>query len=235
VICIPDASKRLALLAGDQVATSFPRIYVDADIELGFADVLALEAELRKPAVLAAAPERVLALDRCPWSVRWYYDVWTRLPQVRGGLFGRGVVAVSDAGHRRLAGLPPLIADDLAASLSFTSAERRIVPGARATWYPPTRFSDLIRTRIRAVTGVAQLERSESAPLSTQRTSVADLLVMLRDRPVLAPRLAYYVAVTVLARAGARRTIARGDYSTWLRDESSRSATAATVSPPGPR
>src|SRR6266516_8091226 len=131
VLVIGTASKHRALRAGDQVAAGFPRVYVDADVELGPADLQALIAAVAVPGVLAAAPERVLLFDGCSWPVRWYYDVWLRLPEVRHGLFGRGVIAVSEAGHARLARLPALLADDLAASLSFAPAERRIVPAAR--------------------------------------------------------------------------------------------------------
>ncbi|HUD38887.1 MAG TPA: glycosyltransferase [Streptosporangiaceae bacterium] len=226
VISIPDASKQLALKAGDLAAASFPRIYVDADVELGLPDIRALEAELRRPAALATAPRRVVALDGCPWSVRRYYDVWTRLPQVRGELFGRGAFAVSEEGHRRLAALPPLMADDLAASLSFSPAERSIAAGAEVTYYPPRRFADLVRRRVRAATGVAQIERTPSAPASSQRTRLSDLVRLARDEPSLLPSLACFTMVTVLARTAARRPIARGDYSTWLRDESSRGAAA---------
>jgi hypothetical protein len=233
VVCIPQASKYLALMAGDREARDFPRIYVDADIELGLADVRALEAELAKPGVLAAAPERALAFDDCPWVVRWYYDIWLRLPQVRQGLFARGVIAVGEEGHSRLAGLPPLLADDLAASLSFSPAERSIAAGASAVCHPPRRTVDLLRRRIRAVTSVTQIERTEQAPESTARTSQADLMAILRHSPGTAPRLALFAAVTVTARLAARRAIARGDYSTWLRDESSRGA-GATWPPKAP-
>jgi glycosyltransferase involved in cell wall biosynthesis len=234
VICLPTASKYLAMLGGDRVATSFPRIYVDADVELGLADVLALEAELRKPGVLAAAPTRVLPLDGCPWPVRCYYDIWSRLPYVRHGLFARGVVAVNEAGHRRITSLPPLMADDLAASLSFSPAERRIAADARVIYHPPHRFADLLRRRVRAATGVAQIERSGQAPPSKERTRPADLMAILRDHPAAAPRLAVFGAVTIIARLAARRAIARGDYTTWLRDESSRRA-AASVRPAADR
>jgi glycosyltransferase involved in cell wall biosynthesis len=222
VVSIPQASKHLALMAGDREASDFPRIYVDADVELGQADVRALEAELATPGVLAVAPERELAFDGCPWAVRWYYDIWLRLPQVRQGLFARGVIAVSEEGHDRLAALPPLMADDLAASLSFGPAERRIAVNARAVCHAPKRAGDLLRRRIRAVTSVTQIERAERAPESTARTSAADLMAILRQHPGTAPRLALFAAVTLVARLAARRAIARGDYSTWLRDESSR-------------
>ena len=75
-----------------------------------------------------------------PWQVRWYYDVWTLLPGVQRGLWGRGAIAVNEAGHRRLAGRPPLQADDLAASLMFEPHETALVPGARVIIHPPRTF-----------------------------------------------------------------------------------------------
>ncbi len=227
MVSIPQASKHLALMAGDREASDFPRIYVDADVELGLADMRALEAELAEPGVLAAAPERVLAFDGCPRPVRWYYDIWLRLPQVRQGLFARGVIAVSEEGHSRLAALPPLMADDLAASLSFAPDERRIAANASAVCHAPKRTGDLLRRRIRAVTSVTQIERTEEAPESTARTSPADLMAIFLRNPATAPKLALFAAVTVTARLAARRAIAHGDYSTWLRDDSSRGVGAA--------
>src|SRR5262249_3176973 len=144
------------------------------------------------------------------------------------GLFARGVIAVSKEGHDRLAGLPPLMADDLAASLTFGPGERRIAAGARALCHAPKRTGDLLRRRTRAVTSVTQIERTEQGPDSTARTSAADLMAILRHNPGTAPQLAVFAAVTVAARLAARRAIARGDYSTWLRDDSSRGVGATT-------
>jgi glycosyltransferase involved in cell wall biosynthesis len=222
VLSIPVASKHQALVAGDRAAQDFPRIYVDADVEFRPQDARALAAALCQPGILAAVPERVLALADSRWPVRWYYDVWTRLPEVRRGLWGRGVIAVRESRQERFAALPPLLGDDLAASLLFAPHERRIVPGARVVVRAPRTFTDLLRRRIRAATGVAQLERAEQAPRSTERTRLADLRAIVRAEPRLAPRLALFFFVTVLARLGARRAVARGDYVTWRRDESSR-------------
>jgi hypothetical protein len=222
VLSIPVPSKREALVAGDRAATDFPRIYVDADVELGTGDIRALDEALRRPGVLAAGPRRVLALDGRPRLVRWYYDVWTRLPEVRGGLFGRGVIGMSAAGHARVAGLPALLADDLAWSLMFGPEERVIVEGARAVVHSPRTFADLLRRRVRAATGVNQVERAEGAPASTARTRPADLLSMVRQEPRMAPRVIVFMAVAVLARWRGGRAARRRDYSTWLRDESSR-------------
>ena len=116
---------------------------------------------LARPGALAAGPERVLALSGASWLVRWYYDVWARLPEVRSGLFGRGVIALSEAGHARVASLPPLLADDLAASLVFGPDERVIVPGARVVVHVPRTAGDLLRRRVRAAMGVNQVEQAE--------------------------------------------------------------------------
>jgi hypothetical protein len=222
VVSTPVASKREALAIGNREATGFPRVYVDADVELRSEDVRALAAALRDPGVLAAAPELVLDLAASSWPVKWYYDVWTQLPEVRRGLFGRGVVAISEAGYSRIAELPPVLADDLAASLAFSPDERIVATGARVVVHPPLTFADLLRVRIRAATGVTQVERTEGAPVSTARTRPADLLGIVRNRPLMAPRVTLFLAVAMLARFRARRAVQRGDYSTWLRDESSR-------------
>lgn len=222
VHCIPDASKREALAIGNREATSFPRIYVDADVELRLQDVRALAEALRRPGVLAATPELVLAFAGCSWPIRWYYDVWTRLPEVRRGLFGRGVVAISEAGYARIAKLPPMLADNLVASLAFSPGERIVAPGAQVIVRPPLTFADLMRVRVRAVTGVAQVERTEGAPSSAARTRPGDLVAMVRDRPRMAPRVTLFLAVAMFARLRASRAVRNQDYSTWLRDESSR-------------
>jgi hypothetical protein len=182
-------------------------LYVDADTGLGPDDVRALVAAVRRPGVLAAAPERVLPLEGCPWYVRWYYDVWLRLPEVRRGLFGRGALAVSEAGHARLARLPPsLLADDLAASLSFAPAERSIVAAARAVRQPPRTFPDLLYRRIRTAASADQLERAWRRRPAAARIRPRDLAAMVRADPQAAPRVAFVVSVAAIAKVAARLT-----------------------------
>jgi glycosyltransferase involved in cell wall biosynthesis len=232
VVETPIPSKHAALRAGDEHARGFPRLYVDADVVIAGADVRALTDPLLtaspkdSPAILATAPERELPLAACAWRVRVYYQVWQRLPAVRDGLFGRGVIAVSEAGHARIAALPPLMADDLAASLAFAPDERLVVGTAAVVIQPPRTWSDLIRRRIRAAVSTAQLEghqrpEAESA-VASARTSKADLRAMLRKQPRLFAGVVVFVAAAVIARRGARKAIRAQDFGTWLRDESSR-------------
>lgn len=235
VLTLPVACKSDALTAGDRAAAGFPRIYVDADVELRLHDVRALAAALCQPGVLAAAPRRELVMTGRPWQVRWYYDVWTLLPGVQRGLWGRGVIAVNEAGHRRLADLPPLQADDLAASLMFEPHETVLVPGARVIIHPPMTFAGLQCLRARSVTGIAQIERAQGLDSSTERTRISDLTAIIRRRPGMLLRVGYFLSVAVFARLRASRARARGDYLTWLRDESSRTASAtATAQPAAP-
>jgi glycosyltransferase involved in cell wall biosynthesis len=227
VLSIPDASKRAALAAGDQAARAFPRVYLDADVEVRASDLRELGAALDEPGVLAAAPDRVLDLAGRPWTVRWYYDVWARLPEVRRGLFGRGVIALSVQGHERFAALPPVLADDLALSLLFTPPERRIVPGAQVVVHTPRTLADLLRRRVRAAEGVAQIERVPQASQSSARTRLPDLLIIAGSGPLQPLRVGFFLTVALFARLGSRRSIARDDYSAWRRDESSRDDVAA--------
>lgn len=244
VVEIPTPSKHTALRVGDEHARGFPRLYVDADVVVGAADVRALAGALADgPGLLAAAPGRDIPLVGCAWPVRAYYRVWQLLPAVREGLFGRGVIAVTEPGHARIAALPPLMADDLAASLAFAPGERCVVETARVTVHPPRTWGDLIRRRVRAATSSAELERfqAQQAPAPAQappyrpasagrstpsapsaRTGTGDLRALLRAQPRLFPGVVVFVVAALAARRGSRKAIRSGDFSTWLRDESSR-------------
>ena len=230
VLETPVANKHRAMRLADEAAGphAFPRFYVDADVEITARDLLLLAEALDDGALLAVAPERRIPDQGCPWTVRWFHEVWLRLPAIRAGLFGRGVIGVSAEGHARLAALPELMGDDLAASLAFAAHERAVVPGARSVVHPPRTYRDLIRRRTRVATVTAQAgARPELAAAgAAARTSNRDLLAVLRENPLLAPKIAWFAFVAVRSRRAARRAIAEADYTTWLRDESSRTAPA---------
>ncbi|HEX4791821.1 MAG TPA: glycosyltransferase [Actinospica sp.] len=226
VLETPEANKHRAMRLADRTAgpDAFPRFYVDADVEIGGPDLLALAAVLADGGLHAVAPERSIPTADCPWTVRWYYDVWQLLPAIRAGLFGRGVVGVSREGHARLAALPELMGDDLAASLVFAEHERAVVADARSVVHPPRTYGDLIRRRTRVATVAAQAgARPELAgAAAAARTTRCDLGALLRGSPLLAPKVAWFAFVALRSRRAARGPIAAHDYSTWLRDESSR-------------
>jgi glycosyltransferase involved in cell wall biosynthesis len=221
VVETPVPSKFAALRLGDRHASGFPRLYVDADIELSTADARALARALEEPGVLAVAPTRRLVLDRRPLSVRWYYQFWERLPVVEDGLFGRGVIGVNAEGQARLGEIPNVMGDDLAASVAFQPHERRVVRQSTVLVHTPRTGVDLVRRRIRSATSTEQLAQRTPAG-DGARTRRTDLLDVVRRDPAMALRLPVFLGITVVSRARAKRRLRAGDFTTWLRDESSR-------------
>lgn len=212
------ASKSNALRLGDDAAAGFPRVYLDADVVLPAAQLRALCAALMG-GVLAAGPRRLLPMDGVGWPVRWYYDVWERLPQVADELYGRGVIALSERGHGRLGAWDDVMADDLAVATAFGPAERAIVADAVVEIRPPRTYADLLRRRVRAMSGNARLVAGDrpAAARAQPRTGWRDLRRLVVADPRLAPKVLLFLGTAVLSRLRARRAD-----GTWLRDESSR-------------
>jgi len=219
VLELVEPSKHQAQGAGGAVARAFPRILMDADVLITGTDLEKLSAALVGE-IQAAAPRRRVASSGSR-VIDAYYRVWQQLPQVRAGLFGRGVIALSAAGWQTINDLPPMMSDDLVVSEAFPAHVRRIVEDAIVEIKPPRRVRDLVKRRIRVVTGNAQADQ-HGLRGSSSVTEVSDLLALCRRQPSRVPDVAVFVAITVVARLGAKRAVRRNDFQTWLRDESSR-------------
>lgn len=218
---IPDASKRKALRHGDDVAHAFPRVYVDADVEISAADVLRLADAVATGGIQASAPERKIPREGVNPLVNWYYDVWESLPQVRAGLFGRGVIALSEDGNARVRALPPSMSDDLVVSEAFGSQETLVLRDAYVVVRPPKTVGDLVRRRIRVATGNVE---ASTAGLQSQeaRTTWSTVVGVGLTRPTLFLKAPVFLGVALVARFLSRRAVRAGDFTTWQRDESSR-------------
>jgi hypothetical protein len=222
VLEIGQPSKAEAMRIGNSVSSVFPRIHLDADVVLSGDNLRKLVEPLHDGVVLAASPRRVLVTARSSVAVRWYYDVWEHLPQVRAGLFGRGAIALSAEGQSRVDAMPALMSDDLAASEAFLPAERRVVDDAFVFVRTPHHLRDLVRRRTRVATGNAQADAAGARqPESVTTWGVLARLVV--EHPGLLPKLPIFLAVTAASRLLARRQVQAGDFTTWQRDESSRS------------
>ncbi|MFV0429709.1 MAG: glycosyltransferase [Arachnia sp.] len=220
VIEIAEASKAAALDAGDAAAGHPVRVYIDADVRITGADITRLLGALGGP-VLVAAPSRHLHLARSAPAVRWYYDVWQRLPNVGSGVFGRGVTAFSAAGHARLRSLPRVMSDDLLASEAFAPDERAVVATARVHVEAPRSYPDLLRRRVRVVTGNQQLDGMQLRT-GGAKTSPAALARIATASPLMPAKVAHFLLTTAIARAWAAARGIHGTSGQWLRDESSR-------------
>lgn len=221
VIEIEQPSKGEAVRVGNAATSVFPRVHLDADIELSGTAILDLIQPIARGEVLATAPLRSLPRAGCSRWVRWYYDVWEQLPQVETGLFGRGVVVLSEEGQARVAHVSGLMNDDLGLSEAFAAGERRVVTSAVAVVRPPRTVRDLVRRRIRVATGNAQAT-ALGVRRPASRTRVRTLLGLALARPEVAVRLPVFLGIHLVASSGARRAVRAGDFWSWQRDESSR-------------
>ncbi|MCP2264894.1 glycosyltransferase [Promicromonospora thailandica] len=224
VLDLPEPSKAAALRAGDLAARTYPRVYLDADVEItaqGVARLAEVVAGGEPGGVAVAAPSRTLPRTGVTLLARWYYDVWEALPAVRTGLFGRGVLAVSREGVRRVAALPQVMADDLVLSEAFAPAERVVVQDVAVVVHPARTLGDLVRRRARVTTGNVQADRAGLRGAEA-RTGLGDLWQVVRERPLLAPRVPVFLAVVLAGRLRARRAVRAADFTTWERDTSSR-------------
>lgn len=223
VLDIATGSKTLALNEGDAAAHAHPRIYLDADIVLSPEAVPALVRTLSRPEPAIAAPAIRFDLTGSSVPVRAFYRVFRELPYVREGLVGLGVYGLSRAGRERFDTFPDLVADDLYVQRLFDPTERHTVDGTFTVAAPRT-LASLIAVRVRVAkgnSGLAAHDEQERFAGSTGSTMRA-LLGLLRDRPTLAPAVAVYVGVTLLARSRARAAQGREASHTWERDDSSR-------------
>ena len=224
VIETPIASKTAALNLGDDAASGFPRLYVDADVTLPLASVRRIAGRLAEPDALAAAPTMQVDLRGSSLAVRAYYRVWTRLPYVREGMIGVGVYALSEDGRRRFEAFPDVIADDGYVRALFDASERVCVDDAPVRVYAPKRFSDLVRIKTRSRLGRYELGQRFPDLMARERgtKSYSDAVRTLVVLPWLWPAAFVYAAVQVKTRWRARRQLASLDTYVWERDPSSR-------------
>ena len=222
VLETPVPSKIKALALGDGAVSSYPRLYVDGDVVLGASDVMALCAALETPGIHAVGPTRVFPMTGVARSVRMYYRIWQQLDAVREELYGRGVIAVDAVGHARISDWGEHMSDDLHIGLSFAPHERRVVPEASVTIWPPKTYADLLHRRTRAMHGNRAV-RAQADPAALRRPtgSAGSLLRIAVADPHSLPALALFVATAVVAKARGRLDAALGR-THWLRDESSR-------------
>ncbi|AWB96297.1 glycosyltransferase [Agromyces badenianii] len=231
VVDRPEPGKAGALNAGDAIATGFPRIYLDADIvvpEGGLAAILERFSE--NPAALVVVPRRRLDIGGRPWPVRAYFTINERLPAFRRGLFGRGTIAVSEAGRARFTTFPALIADDLFLDSQFTDGEKVEAGDVEVVVETPFTTRDLLRRLVRVRRGNAQLRAAAASGQVDVQVRPSDRWAWLRDVVLPAPRLAFaaipYLAITVTAALLARRAAKAG---AWGRDESTRGRAGSPV------
>jgi glycosyltransferase involved in cell wall biosynthesis len=220
VIQLAEASKPVALRAGDRYLQSFPRLYLDADVVLpGVAARRVLNALASEDAVVARPPFRY-DTSRGSALVRSYYRARERLPSVMTCIWGAGVYGLSAKGRARFAEFPDVVAEDLFVDQHFAADELEIVGNEPVVVVAPANLRDLLNVMRRAYRGNAEnrargLARRDA---STTASTMRDLARLAASGLQGMLDAAVYVAIAVAARA----YVAFGRSSRWERDESSR-------------
>ncbi|MFD1715627.1 glycosyltransferase [Amnibacterium flavum] len=224
VLDIATPSKIAALNAGDEAATAFPRLYIDADIEIGSATVRELADLLREEsAPLIAAPHLVVDASRSSWAVRAHYRIWDLSDYVRRGHVGSGVYALNRSGRERFGTFPEVIADDRYVQQLFAADERRNTAASTFTVRAPRTFSSLLKRSVRAAAGNRQLvDRGLAGDPAPARGGPKALLKRVMGKPALWPSFAVYAVGYVVPRVMARRKLSSASALVWDRDETSR-------------
>ena len=145
---IPERSKAWALNEGDRLVSAFPRLYLDADIELSPDAIRRTVEELVATDRPMLAAPRLQVAESPSAATRHYGRLWSELPYVRSHVPGVGFYAVNEAGRRRWWRFPTRIgADDKFVRLHFDRSEAKIIDDASFTVFMPERLGELLRVR----------------------------------------------------------------------------------------
>jgi glycosyltransferase involved in cell wall biosynthesis len=216
VIELAQASKVDALNIGDAACSTFPRVYLDADVVVDAGALRSVVRALEDPTVLCAAPRMVVEHRGSPWYVRAFYRAFLELPYVREGLVGNGFYAVSEEGRRRFDRFPAITADDLFIRNLFEEHERQVVEGRAFCMHPPRSLSGLLAIRRRVYRGNEEYLRVGHTSVAAPTRSLRAYARGAMRHPV---GVLVYAAVNLWAKA-----TWRAGSGAWERDESARRA-----------
>ena len=221
------ASKPAALTLGDEVSAGFPRMYVDADVEVGAPALRAVAAVLEEGPYELAAPRLRAELAGRPWGVRAYYDVWSRLPYARDDLVGVGFYGMSERGRARFGAFPDTMAEDFFVHSLFPASARRAVPDHFFTVHPPLTVGSLIKIQTRIHAANRRNKAMFQAAADEVHAGHVRQLLRLARQPRMVPKVAGYVAIVGVAKAKARWKNRSATVGIWDRDTTARAGAAA--------
>lgn len=235
VIEVETASKVAALNAADQVATRWPRIYLDADIEMSPTALKMVLDRLTHSSVLAARPAFEYDDSLAEAPVRSFYRARRRIPSTNQALWGAGVYGLTEEGHTRFGDFPALTADDLFVDQQFESWEKAVLNTPPVRVVTPRTVESLFAILQRNYRGQSEfmakaMKLPGAVPVPTaflgsgdtgSRRTVRELLGSVRG-PGSALDASVYAFFVANARLRQRRRASKSSNSTWERDASSR-------------
>jgi len=222
------ASKVAALNAADASASAWPRLYLDADIDISPTAIRMVFERLGNGDVLVARPAYRYDTSSASWLVRSFYRARKRMPSTQRALWGAGAYALSESAHARLGSFPTVTADDLYVDRIFGATEKAIVHTPPTRVVTPRTVSSLLAILRRNYRGKAELGAlpTEQRPTirvcaPSARQSFRELLSGVNG-PWSALDAVIYGCLVASARLLARSGIRSSAHLPWERDDSSR-------------
>ena len=225
VIDTSEASKVVALNLGDEAAQYFPVVYMDADITIPINDLIGTVEKMNKDSgIMVAAPQLTVDLSRSNMCVKSFYNIWMRLPYfTTGQMVGSGIFILSELGRKRFTVFPNVISDDGYIRSLYQEGERRTISDYCFTIFAPKTMADLIKIKTRVRFGNMEVSEKYSNVSIGKDNSLSDVIKLVLRRPWLIVQVFIYIYVQLQTKKLSRARMAIADFTTWERDESSRS------------
>jgi GT2 family glycosyltransferase len=220
VIEIAEASKLAALRSGDERATVFPRVYLDADVALTTEAIRSIAADLQRPGILVAGVPGQMDLSEASLPVALFYEFRERLPVFAHGLIGSGNYALNEAGRARFGRWPELKSgDDQFMFRLFEPHERATVSGHRTMVLPPSGLRAVVRRGVRTTRGNRNLTAGAAGhPLEAPSAGRAQALRDSLSSPRGVLSAIVFVAVTGAIRMRTRLSSGGSDWGLSARN-----------------
>jgi glycosyltransferase involved in cell wall biosynthesis len=217
VVEVAQADKAGALNVGDTIATSFPRFYLDADVQLDAASARRVASALADGPALAAAPVLVVDTDSSTWPVRAWYRMWRRTAWSTESMIGSGVCALSAEGRSRFGPFPDVKAEDLWISSRFAPEERRAVDGASFTVTAAANLPLHVRRTVRVLAYNRLLDQELRDAPGRPPARGSGIVPAVRADLRLLPPAALYAVVAVVTHTWAAVKVRRLQLD-WVTD-----------------
>lgn len=220
VVETPVAGKAHALCLGDAECRAFPRLYLDADVDLDMASLRRMLKAIERGA-LACSPVPEYDMNGVSGVAARFHRVHDRLIADRRGLSGAGAYMLSREGHGRVFPLPKVLADDGWVHRSFSASERHSVEGTRSVVRPARTVGAVIRRRARVRLGNRELDLL-GRPAGEPPVGLGQLITLVRHRRVGVLDSGCFLGVLLADKVVARWRRIRGTDAAWSADRSSR-------------
>lgn len=221
VIETDQPSKVGSLNAAEELATGYPRLYLDADIVITPSALSMVFAHLGGPDALSARPAFAYDTSGAHRLVKAFYRARRRIPGTNTALWGAGAYGLSRAGRAQFGQFPAVIADDLFIDQLFAEHEKTVLPTIPVQVKTPRTVGALLSILRRNYRGQQELVRQGQATPGTRSTFVQ--LVNSFSGPFSAWDALVYAGLAALAR-GSKNTAGGHQAVIWERDETSRQA-----------